>query len=112
MRKAKRNNNLHFAASDDELKDVDQKMKSLGMKNRSEYLRLMALQGYIVRLDFSQIHDLIRLLGNMTNNLNQIAKRLNAHGQIYETEIDEIQENQRTLQKQMDQLLRRLENIR
>ena len=37
----------------------------------------MALDGYVIQLDFSDIRELNRLLRNATNNLNQIAKRTN-----------------------------------
>ena len=53
--------------------------------------------------------EMLRLLGNMTNNLNQIAKRLNARGNLYETEIEEIQQKQDELWKMMRQLLSILE---
>lgn len=52
---------------------------------------------------------MIRLLSNMTNNLNQIAKRMNAHGQIYETEIDEIIQKQDELWQMINRLLTVLE---
>lgn len=52
-----------------------------------------------------QIREMTRLLSNMTNNLNQIAKRLNAHGQMYETEIEEVQQKQNELWVMMHQLL-------
>ena len=80
-------------------------MESIGTANMSAYLRAMALNGYIMRLDIPQIREMIRLLSNMTNNLNQIAKRVNAHGQIYETEIEEIQQKQTELWEMMNQLL-------
>ena len=65
----------------------------------------MALNGYILKLDLPQIREMTRLLSNMTNNLNQIAKRLNAHGQMYETEIEEVQQKQNELWVMMHQLL-------
>lgn len=111
MRNPKRCNMLHFAVSDEEASIINLKMKSLGIRNLSAYLRAMALNGRIIRLDLSEVRELIRLLGNMTNNLNQIAKRINAHGQLYETEIDEIQANQNELQLLMDQLLIKLNKI-
>ena len=46
-----------------------------------------------------------RLLRNMTNNLNQISKRLNGHGQMDETEIEEVQQKQNELWVMMRQLL-------
>ena len=48
---------------------------------------------------------MLRLLRNMTNNLNQISKRLNAHGQMYETEIEEVQQKQNELWVMRRQLL-------
>lgn len=69
----------------------------------------MVLNGYILKLDLPQIREMIRLLSNMTNNLNQIAKRMNAHGQIYETEIDEIIQKQDELWKMINRLLTVLE---
>lgn len=72
-------------------------------------MRALALNGYILKLDLPQIREMLRLLSNMANNLNQIAKRLNAHGNLYETEIEEIQQKQDELWKMMRQLLSILE---
>ena len=85
------------------------KMEALGIRNESAYMRALALNGYILKLDLPQIREMLRLLGNMTNNLNQIAKRLNTHGNLYETEIEEIQQKQDELWKMMRQLLSILE---
>lgn len=84
----------------------------LGIRNKFAYMRALALNGYILKLDMPQIREMLRLLGNMTNNLNQIAKRLNAHGNLYETEIEEIQQKQDELWKMMHQLLSILERTR
>ena len=50
----------------------------------------MVLNGYLLKLDLPEIRELIRLMKNLTNNVNQIAKALHEHGSIYETEIDDI----------------------
>ena len=71
----------------------------------------MTLNGYIMRVDLPEIREMIRLLSNMTNNLNQIAKRVNAHGNIYETEIDELREKQQELWLMTRQLLSRLDAL-
>ena len=67
-------------------------MKSLGITNTSAFLRSMVLNGYILKLDLPQIREMIRLLSNMTNNLNQIAKRMNATGNVYEADVKEVKE--------------------
>ena len=52
---------------------------------------------------------MIRLLSNMTNNLNQIARRLNAQGQMYDTEMEEMLQKQDELWQMMRKLLSILE---
>ena len=56
-----------------------------------------------------QLREMIRLLANLTNNVNQIARRVNEHGSIYESEIDEIQEKVNRLLGMMNQLLSMLQ---
>ncbi len=69
----------------------------------------MVLNGYVLKLDLPQLREMIRLLGNLTNNVNQIARRVNEHGSIYESEIDEIQEKVNRLLGMMNQLLSTLQ---
>ena len=75
----------------------------------SAFLRAMVLNGYVLKLDLPQLREMIRLLGNLTNNVNQIARRVNEHGSIYESEIDEIQEKVNRLLGMMNQLLSTLQ---
>lgn len=107
--KEKRLVNHNFRTTESEAAVMRKKMEALGIRNKSAYMRALALNGYILKLDLPQIREMLRLLGNMTNNLNQIAKRLNAHGNLYETEIEEIQQKQDEMWKMMRQLLSILE---
>ena len=107
--KEKRLVNHNFRTTESEAAIMRKKMEALGIRNESAYMRALALNGYILKLDLPQIREMLRLLGNMNNNLNQIAKRLNARGNLYETEIEEIQQKQDELWKMMRQLLSILE---
>ena len=107
--KEKRLVNHNFRTTESEAAIMRKKMEALGIRNESAYMRALALNGYILKLDLPQIREMLRLLGNMTNNLTQIAKRLNARGNLYETEIEEIQQKQDELWKMMRQLLSILE---
>ena len=112
MDREKRQTIMNFKVTDSEAAAILEKMKTLGIRNLSAYLRSMVLNGSIVRLDLPEIREMIRLLSNMTNNLNQIAKRVNAHGNIYETEIDELREKQQELWLMTRQLLSRLDAMK
>ena len=100
---------LHFAVTEEEARIIDEKMKQLEIRNMSAFLRAMVLNGYVLKLDLPQLREMIRLLANLTNNVNQIARRVNEHGSIYESEIDEIQEKVNQLLGMMNQLLSTLQ---
>ena len=108
MEKAKRNIHYSFKVSSDEDAAIRQKMKAFGVRNRSTYLRTMMLNGSLLKLDLQEMHEAVRLMGKMRGNINQIARRLNEHGSIYDTERDEIFDAQRKLKELLSQILQRL----
>lgn len=108
MKGAKRNIHYSFKVSPEEDTAILEKMKTFGVRNRSTYLRTMALNGYLLKLDLQEMHKAVCLMGSMSNNINQIARRMNEHGSIYETEIDDIVNEQRELKKLLSQILQRL----
>ena len=76
--KRKREVQLNFRVSPEELALIEQKMAQLGTKNREAYLRKMALDGYVVRLELSELKELVSLMRYSSNNLNQLARRVQA----------------------------------
>ena len=99
----------NFRTTESVARIMRKKMDALGITNESAYMRALALNGYILKLDLPQIREMIRLLSNMTNNLNQIARRLNAQGQMYDTEMEEMLQKQDELWQMMRKLLSILE---
>ena len=87
MEKAKRNIHYSFKVSPDEDAAIRQKMKALGIRNRSTYLRAMMLNGYLLKLDLLEMHEAVRLMGKMSGNINQIARAVNARGFATKEEI-------------------------
>ena len=86
-------------------------MEAAGIVNKEHYFRKMVLDGYILRLDLADVQEMTRLLSNATNNLNQIAKRVNADGSIFASDVKDIQDNYELLWTQTDKILRSLANI-
>ena len=85
---------LNFRVTDSEYEIIQKKMKLSGIKKPPAYLRKMAMDGYVIRLDLSGLTEILRLARINSNNLNQVAKRANESGNIYETDIKELQEEQ------------------
>ena len=81
---------LYFKVSPEEKELIDKKMEQLSTHNQRAYLRKMAVDGYVVRVDMTEFKELASLLRNCSNNLNQIAKRVNNTGHLYEDYIKYI----------------------
>ena len=84
---------------------IEKKMAEAGFKNRQAYLRKMALDGYILRLDLGELRKIIRLMANATGNINQIAKRANETRSIYSSDIRGLQEQINNLRKQISDVV-------
>lgn len=88
-----------------------EKMEQAGIQNMRAYLLKMAIDGYVVRLDLSEVREMVSLLRNATNNLNQIARRANETRNIYEADIQDLQANYDRLWDQANGILRALSEI-
>ena len=95
----------------EEVDRIHQRMTEAGVKSRSSFFRKMALDGYIIKLDLDEISEMIRLLRISSNNLNQIAKKVNADGNIYGAEIAEMQMKQDEIWELAKEILARLSTI-
>ena len=76
----------------EERKLIERRMKEAGIRNMSAYIRKMAIDGYVIRLDLSDLKEVSRLMGINSNNLNQYAKKANETGSIYLNDIRILQD--------------------
>ena len=106
-----RNIQLNFRVSENEKEHIGKKMEIAGVINREAYLRKMAMDGCILKLDLPELKEIISLMRRMSNNINQIAKRMNETGRLYETDIQEIIQNQERLWDGIRELLSRLTKL-
>ena len=88
----KRDEILILRVSPSDKERIRMKMEELGISNMSAYIRKMALDGYCVNLDLTDVKELVHLLRQCSNNLNQYAKRANETGSIYQDDIKDVQE--------------------
>jgi hypothetical protein len=87
-------------------------MAVAGIRNREAYIRKLILDGYIVRLDLSDVRKMVRLLSNATSNLNQIAKRANETRSIFESDINDLQAHYEKLWIQAESILQELAKVK
>ncbi|MBR2886102.1 MAG: plasmid mobilization relaxosome protein MobC [Oscillospiraceae bacterium] len=67
-----------------------QKMEQIPTKNFSAYARKMLIDGYVIKVDYSELKAVTAEIQKIGANVNQIAKRVNATGNVYEQDIVEI----------------------
>lgn len=106
-----RNIQIIFRVTEQERDLIHQKMALMGVQNMQSYLRKMAIDGYALRLDLPEIKEMISLLRRCSNNLNQIARRANETGRVYDVDMEEVLAMQNKLFTAMDSLLMRLSKL-
>lgn len=74
----------------EEVEILRDRMKEAGVQNMSAYIRKMALNGYVIIPEWSDLNRVISLHTRISNNLNQYAKKANETGKLYEEDIAEI----------------------
>ena len=112
IQKRSRNILLNFRVTETERDLIAEKMVTANIRSKEAYLRKMALDGYVVRLDLADIRKMVQLLQNATNNLNQIAKRANETRSVYESDIKDLQKKYDRLWDSADSILRSMANVR
>ena len=112
MAQRKRDVPILFRVSPEEKEQIDRRMAELGIVNMAGYLRKMALDGYIVNLDIPELRELVSLLRRSSNNLNQIAKRVNTTGRIYASDMEDMLQKQEQLWEAVNTILLKLASIR
>ena len=86
----KRTVQIKFRVTEEERALIEQKMKLVPTRNMESYLRKMAIDGYIIQIDHSDIKAMTAEIQKIGVNVNQIARRANATGNVYKEDIEEI----------------------
>lgn len=87
-------------------------MAQLGTDNMAAYMRKMAIDGYVVKLDLPELRELVSLLRYSSNNLNQLTRRVHETGRIYGADMDDILQNQERIWQTVSGILSQLAAIK
>ena len=112
MANRNRTNPVQFYLDDDEQYLLDEKFRLSGMKSKSAFLRKLILYGYVYDVDYSYLRNYNTELGRISSNLNQIAKRMNATGNVYKADVNEVKELMKQVWQSQKSMLSRQPSIR
>ncbi|SCY11179.1 plasmid mobilization protein [Butyrivibrio sp. INlla14] len=102
---------LEIRLTPEEFDQISERMEEAGIRNRSAFIRKMAIDGYVIRMDLSDVREVVRLLRINSNNLNQYAKKANETGSIYISDINELQLQHEEIWEVIRGILKRLSEM-
>ena len=85
---------MRLAVTEYEKELIERKMQQLGTKNFGAYARKMLIDGYIIKVDYTQQKKLAAAVSRVASNINQICRRINSTGHFYADDIAELKERQ------------------
>ena len=96
----------------DQLSMIHQRMKEAHTDNRAAFMRKMALDGYFLEIDSSQIRETNRLLRSISNNFNQVAKLANSTGRVYDADLIEMAQKLNRIWDLQSQFMEKLSQLK
>ena len=77
-----------------ELNLIRRKMRQLETRNFGAYARKMLIDGYIIKVDYTEQKKLAAAVNHIASNINQICRRINSTGRCYEDDVAELKARQ------------------
>ena len=85
---------IQFFVTAEEKKMIRKKMILSKTANMGAYLRKMAIDGYIIKVDYTEQKKLAAAVSRVAGNINQICRRINQTGHFYQDDIVELKAKQ------------------
>lgn len=108
MQKLTRNKSMNFRVSPEEYELIKRRQEQSGIINTRAYLLKQAIDGRVIHVELDSVKICNNLLSNISNNINQIARRANESGNVYAADIDEIKTRQDEIWEAQREILKRL----
>ena len=78
--------------NEQELSVVRHKMSQLGTRNFGAYARKMLIDGYIIKVDYTEQKMLAATVSRIATNINHVCRRINSTRQFYDADVAELKE--------------------
>lgn len=80
--------------NEQELNLIQRKMRQLRTHNFGAYARKILIDGYIIKVDYAEQKKLAAAVSRVASNINQICRRINSTGHVYEDDVAELKARQ------------------
>jgi len=112
MNENRRNNYIQIRLNEEEKTYLEEKFKASRCKSKSDFVRHMVLEGIILHFDADREKNLMVSVNRIAANINQIARRVNATGTIYDEDISCIKEGVDEIRQQLKYFLSLLRKLK
>ena len=77
-----------------EERTIAKKMEMIGTENFGAYARKMLIDGYIIKVDYTEQKKLAAAVSRAASNINHVCRRINSTGRCYEDDVAELKARQ------------------
>lgn len=102
---------LYTKVTPEEKAVIDEKMALAGTDNLRAYLRKMAVDGFVVRVDMDGVLETVKLLRSISGNVNQIARRCNETRNIYAQDVEDLRQGYNQVWREIEKLTKKFETL-
>lgn len=102
---------LYTKVTPEEKAVIDEKMALAGTDNLRAYLRKMAVDGFVVRVDMEGVLETVKLLRSISGNVNQIARRCNETRNIYAQDVEDLRQGYNQVWREIEKLTKKFETL-
>ena len=89
MNKRKRDIQVKFYVDEKEMEQINRRVRFANVTNRGAYLRKMAIDGFVVNVDTSDLKAAVKEMNAIGKNINQITRNANTYG-IVKQDVEAI----------------------
>lgn len=105
-----RNREYRFRANKEESDLIEERFKATEFQDISKYLRHMAtVGGVLLEVDHKLMKEVRNSVQTASNNINQIARRMNVSGRLYETDIEQLKADSAAMREELQKITRMLD---
>ncbi len=110
--KIKRTRSVQVRLTQEEYDYLEQKFRLSGYKSKSEFMRIAFFETLIVKFSAEDIQELLRLMKNISNNINQIAVRVNSTDRVFLEDMEQIKDGVERIWQQLRFFQSRLQQLK
>ena len=110
--KIKRTRSVQVRLTQEEYDFLEQKFQLSGYKSKSEFMRIAFFDTLIVKFSTEDMQELLRLVRSISNNVNQIAVRVNSTDKVYREDMDNIMDGVERIWQQLRYFQSQLQQVK